>query len=168
MLGIIICSKFYGSHLQGLLGYKLFGLISEHLNALFEQIAVTRKYDVIIGGDFNINYQKCSGNRNFLKDFENRFDLTQMVKEKTRPLYSDSTVDLILTNNPSFMKVGSLDLNISDHLPIYIVRKKKKKVKPITSEFTGRTYKNYSMDILRPRLDSVDWTSFLDENNPNL
>ena len=94
---------------------------SEYLNALFEQIAVTRKYDVIIGEDFNINYQKCSGNRIFLKDFENRFGLTQMVKEKTRPLYSDSTVDLILTNNPSFMKVGSLDLNISDHLPIYIV-----------------------------------------------
>ena len=140
---------------------------SEHLNELFDQIALTRKYDVILGGDFNIDYQICSANRKILKDFENRFGLSQMIHEKTRPLHSNTTVDLIFTNNPSFMKVGSLDFNISDHLPIFIIRKKTK-VKPITTEFTGRTYKNYSKDILSLKLKSIDWSNLLEECNPNI
>ena len=140
---------------------------SEYLNELFDQIALTRKYDVILGGDFNIDYQKWSANRKILKDFENRFGLTQMIHEKTRPLHSNTTVDLIFTNNPSFMKVGSLDLNISDHLPIYIIREKTK-VKSITMEFTGRTYKNYSKEILGLQLNSIDWSRLLNECNPSL
>ena len=55
----------------------------EHLNALFEHIAIIRKYDVILGGDFNIDYQKCSLNRKVLKDFENRFGfLYKWLKKK--------------------------------------------------------------------------------------
>ena len=55
------------------------------------------------------------------------------------------------------MKTGTLDLNVSDHLPIYIIRKKIK-VKPITLEFIGRTYKNYNREILGTRLNLVDWS----------
>ena len=140
---------------------------SEHLNTLFDQITLIRKYDVILGGDFNIDYQRCSASRKILKDFEYRFGLTQMIQDKTRPLHSNTTVDLIYTNNPSFMKTGTLDLNISDHLPIYIIRKKTK-VKPVTSEFTGRTYKKYSKEGLGLRMNSIDWTSLFDECNPNV
>ena len=86
--------------------------LSDHLNELFDQLAMARKYYVILGGDFNIDYQKYSTNRKILKDFENRFGLTQMIYNKTRPLHSNTTVDLIFTNNPSFMKVGSLELTL--------------------------------------------------------
>ena len=65
------------------------------------------------------------------------------------------------------MSVGSLDYNVSDHLPMYIIRKKIK-VKPITSEFTGRTYKHYSREILKQMLDNVDWSELLEESNPDL
>ena len=140
---------------------------SNHLTKLLDSMSTVRKYDVIIGGDFNIDYQKPSPNRKILKDLEHSFGLTQMIKEKTRPLYSNTTVDLILTNNPSFMKTGTLDLNISDHLPVFIVRKKVK-VKPVTTEFIGRTYKHYSREILHHKLAHVDWSNFLKEGDPNI
>ena len=139
---------------------------SNYLIQLFDRLSLNKKFDVILGGDFNIDYQKCSPNRKTLKDIESRFGLTQMVSEKTRPLYSDTTVDLIFTNNPNFMKTGSFDLNISDHLPIYIIRKKIK-IKPTSSEFIGRSYKKYSTDILKQRLELIDWTDLLEENEPN-
>ena len=132
----------------------LSGLIqpfSNHLIQLSDELAIHRKYDVICGGDLNIDYRRCSPNKKVLKVLENRFGLSQMITDKTRPLYSDAIIDQIFTNNPGFMKAGTLDLNVSDHLPVYIVRKKIK-AKPINSEFVGRTYKHYNREILRLRL----------------
>ena len=111
---------------------------NEHIVKLMDNIAPSRKYDVYIGGDFNIEYSKPSPHRKYLKDFENRFSLTQLIYNKTRPLHSNAIVDLIFKNNPSDSTSGTFDINISDHLPIWVVRKKVK-VKPVTTEFTSRT-----------------------------
>ena len=81
-------------------------------------------------------------------------------------MYSDTIVDLIFTNNPTDLTFGTLDLNISDHLPIWAIRKKTK-IKPTTSEFSGRTYKNYNKDILRERLSQINWQIFYNEPDVN-
>ena len=132
------------------------GNFNSHIVALLDNLTTDRKYDVYFGGDFNIDYAKASLNGKYLKNFESRFSLTQIVHNKTRPLYSDSIVDLIFTNNSIDMTTGTLDLNISDHLPVWVVRKKTK-VKPVTSEFTGRTYKNYKVDTLRERILEINY-----------
>ena len=43
---------------------------NNHLTLLFDKLALNRKFDVIFGGDFNIDYRKCSPNRKVLKDLE--------------------------------------------------------------------------------------------------
>ena len=42
------------------------------------------------------------------------------------------------------------------------------KTKPITSEFTGRTYKNYNIDTLRERLFEINWQTYFLENDLNI
>ena len=133
---------------------------------LLDNLTLARKHDVYLGGDFNIDYAKPSPHRKLLKDLENRFSLSQVINEKTRPLYSDTTVDLIFTNNPTDLTSGTLDLNISDHLPIWVIRKKIK-IKPTTSEFLGRTYKNYNIDTLRARLSQINWHNVYNEPDVN-
>ena len=134
---------------------------------LLDNLTPARKFDVFIGGDFNIDYARSSPNKKYLKELESRFGLTQMIHDKTRPLYSNTIVDLILTNNPTDTISGTLDLNISDHLPVWAIRKKMK-VKPVTSEFIGRTYKNYNKNILEEDLRKINWHTFLTENDLNI
>ena len=47
---------------------------------------------------------------------------------------------------------STLDINVSDHLPVYLIRKK---VKPSNEkiDFKGRSYKNLNKDF-------IDWTTF--------
>ena len=137
---------------------------NNHIVDLLDNLTPAGKYDVYLGGDFNIDYARATPNRKILKDIESRFSITQIINEKTRPLYSDTIVDLVFTNNPTDLTSGTLDSNISDHLPVWVVRKKIK-IKPITSIFTGRTYENYSVGILSERLDQINWRAFYDEHN---
>ena len=139
---------------------------NNHIISLLDNLSTSRKYDLYLGGDFNIDYLKPSPNRKYLKDLENSFSLMQVITEKTRPLYSNTIVDLIFTNNQADSTSGTLDLNVSDHLPTWIIRKKVK-VKPITSEFIGRTYKNYNMNTLREKLLQINWQSYFREEDLN-
>ena len=56
-----------------------------------------------------------------------------------------------------------MDINISDHLPIFLVRKKIK-VKKINVDFKGRSYKNLTKDKVKEILDTVDWSKFAQNN----
>ena len=139
-------------------------MFNNHLVNLFDNLTTAQKFDVFLSGDFNIDYAKASPNRKYLKDLEMRFSLSQLIYDKTRPLYSDSIVDLIFTNNPTDSTSGTLNLNVSDHLPLWLIRKKMK-VKAVTSEFTGRTYTNYNQDILRERLLEINWQIYFNEDD---
>ena len=55
-----------------------------------------------------------------------------------------------------------LDISISDHLPVYLIRKKVK-VPNEKIDFKGRSYKNVNKDVVENMLNIVDWTTY-----PNL
>ena len=102
-----------------------------------------------------------------LKELEVEYGLTQLVNSNTRPLYSNTIIDLIFTNNKDFSHPGTINYNVSDHLPTFIIRKKIK-AKQITTEFIGRTYKNYSKEILTEKLLAINWEEQFQLQNPNL
>ena len=54
---------------------------------------------------------------------------------------------------------GVLDVNISDHLPIYLIRKKVKSPNE-KIDFKGRSYKNINKDTMENMLRNVDWITF--------
>ena len=70
--------------------------------------------------------------------------LKQIVENITRP-DSNTCIDLILTNYDIVKESGIVDINISDHVPIYFVRKKAK-IKRTKTAFNGRSYNNLDQE----------------------
>ena len=77
----------------------------------------------------------------------------QLINSITRP-DSNTCIDLILTNSETVKESGTLDINISDHLPIFLIHKKIKILKK-KSSFRGRSctqeqfenfYNNYTWE----------------------
>ena len=80
---------------------------------------------IIMGVDFNIDFHKPKSHGvKTIKKLAKRFSLEMQIKDPTRPLYNDSTLDQILTNSKIIKASGTLDLNLSDHVPIFINIKK--------------------------------------------
>ena len=61
---------------------------------------------------------------------------------------------------------GTLNLHLSDHQPVYVIKKKVRGVRGSTS-FTGRKYVNYSKELLSDSLTNRVKTEFRDHINPN-
>ena len=72
--------------------------------------------DIFIGGDFNVDVKRQNSPQfSKLSRFMRLNQLKQYIKETTRP-DSDSIIDL--------QESGVIHVNISDHLPIFLIRKK--------------------------------------------
>ena len=111
---------------------------------------------MFIGGDFNINMRQPNS---FLARKLNRFlklqQLKQFVNEITRQ-DSKATLDLIISKSDIISDTGIININVSDHLPIYIFRKKVKIPRPQVS-FTGRSYKKLTLENIQLLLEQYDW-----------
>ena len=121
------------------------------------------KSDIFLGGDFNIDFEKHrQENTKKLKHFALQYHLTQLIKDGTRPLQSDSVIDLIFSNCTNIQAAGILPWNISDHVPVIVNIKKKKSVM-IKAEFKGRSYKRFDKEIFINSLVTKHWPNF--DNN---
>ena len=116
----------------------------EQQQTLGDSLPNRHLWDIIIGGDFNIDYGKSSNDKTkLLKNFMKGNTLIQIIETPTRPLYNDAIIDLILTNTNKAQNSGVLDWNLSDHSPTFINIKKEKVFFQKTS-FRGRSYKNFT------------------------
>ena len=128
----------------------------------------SRKKDLIILGDFNINYKnKTSPAYKTLAFFEKANNLSQYIKTETRLTKNSSTLlDLILTNAQYISQAGTLDTFISDHQPVFLIKKKPRShSQPL--EFRGRSYTNYNCNKLRERLLEANWRDFFHTDSVN-
>ena len=126
----------------------MYNLLIELLSSLDDLDRAT----IIMGGDFNIDFRKPKSHGvQTIKKLSKRFALEIQIKDPTRPLYNDSTLDQILTNSKIIKSSGTLDLNLSDHVPIFINIKKEKPIYSKTT-FTGRTYKNFEEELFINKL----------------
>ena len=140
----------------------------EALNSVVEnEVNLTRK-EILFMGDFNIDYsQKQAANTKKLVAFQNRLGLTQIVKKATRySSHSKTMIDLILTNMENCDSAGVIELHISDHLPIFVIKKKQRDPRHKIS-FTGRTYINYSKPLLSDTLTKAIKENFRKAEDPN-
>ena len=105
------------------------------------------KREIVIMGDFNINYLKpnlmgCKQIKELCRDF----NLVQLINAPTRITSTTRTlVDMIITNMNFIKESGVYDYVISDHLPIYVIRKKVRTHKEYTCT-EGRNMKNYNSE----------------------
>ena len=128
-----------------------------------EKMYAKRK-EIMFIGDLNMNMLKSSDNPNGpnkdLTKFIEQFCLTNVIHEATRTTnYSKTLLDVVLTSHPERLaKSGTLQVGISDHDLIFVVRKQKiPKPKARTIEF--RTLKNLDQHAFLSDLTSAPWDS---------
>ena len=104
-----------------------------------------------------------------LKDFEREFNFSQIINTTTRQTRnSASCLDLVFTIMNYIISSGTLDIAISDHLPVFLTKKKQK----ISSTFTfieARSYTNYDKQTYQEQIRyHPKWVDFwsLEENKP--
>ena len=138
------------------------------LRSLLEMIPERHKVELIVTGDINIdqfmNDDRVKDFKKLLKDLH----LHNLIKEYTRCVGGSKTlIDVICTNAKFVNESGTLNLNVSDHLAVYMIRKKDVVRRPKV-EVTGRSYKNYKHAKLKEDLEQNDWSRFDDSNDPSL
>ena len=97
----------------------------DRLTTILGDLDLSRS-ELYILGDLNIDYQaKAILKRLHIDNFESHFNIRQIINVVTRmTATTHSTLDWIYTNSEHVAKSGTLNHNISDHLPVYVVRKK--------------------------------------------
>ena len=118
--------------------------------------------EITILGDINIDYKlRHTPSFNKLKDFEREYQLKQLITTPTRITPRNaSLIDMIFTDMENIDAYGTLDVAISDHLPVFVSKKKPKTLKNI-SYTEGRSYKSYSKDDFQRLVRNDErWNSF--------
>ena len=126
--------------------------------------------EITILGDFNVNYNlRHTPHFKQLKEFERDFNLTQLINTSTKSgNRNKSCIDLIFTNMDHVMSSGVLDIAISDHLPVFLV-KKKAKIPSSSVPTKARSYVNYDKTTFQENIKChPKWQMFwqIEENNP--
>ena len=129
----------------------------------------TAKLDIFVMGDWNVNYQNMlSPAYKKVFFFEKSNNLRQVIRDTTRNTDKSKTLlDLIMTNAKHVNCSGTLNSFISDHQPIFVI-KKKQRTTPDTMNFTGRSYKNLDLDTLIDNLYKSDWAGLYLHHDPEL
>ena len=119
--------------------------------------------DVIITGDFNLNYLD-SASRNKLLSIVNQYSLRQIIDEPTHfTETSSSIIDLFFTRNPDNVIVSGvgeafLDQNIRYHCPVYAVFKFDKPKHHCYKRKIWK-YDNGDYERLKQLIHDFDWQS---------
>lgn len=123
----------------------------------------------IILGDFNFNLLQKSSSRVRYENIFKLFNFKQLITVPTRPS-SGSLIDHIFVNDVKFVrKSGTLDISLSDHLPVF-VNWKSRVIKPKNTDHNTRTFRplrNFMADSFVNDLRCVPWNSLDMFTDPN-
>lgn len=132
-----------------------------YLHDSLDQRAHLDEFEVYICGDLNIPHNDTtSADFRKLKELENKYSLTQTISIPTRHMaHSSSILDLILTNSRFIALAGSYEINIGDHEPVFVIRKKAK-IKIDRVDFRCRCFTGLVKEDFQRYLITRDWDSF--------
>ena len=149
---------------------------SANLKTVLESLSVSAKVahnnyknEIVILGDFNVNYNlRHTTAFKQLKAFEQDFNLTQLIQRSTRNNNISSTcIDLIFTNMEHIISSGVLAIMISDHLPIFLIKKKQKQ-QTTTDNIKCRSYATYEKQKYQEQIkEHRKWVDFWNVNKEN-
>ena len=96
------------------------------LNNIYSLLNIKNSDELIICGDFNfdlLNYHNHNGTTDFLNNM-NTLSLSPIITKPTRITDNSATlIDNIFLNTPTNYKTGCIINDISDHLPIFLIKK---------------------------------------------
>ena len=124
--------------------------------------------EVWILGDFNVDFldRTCPNRLKYINAFKT-VDVRQLIAKYTRPNSRGGTcIDWIVTNSDFVMLTGTLDIFISDHLPVFCIRKKIRETHKYVYR-TLRDFTNYNPDNFSRLLRSQNWVRFNTLHDPD-
>lgn len=129
------------------------------------------KKELIILGDLNWDYlnktQDDKGSR-YIDTICDDLQMQQLIKHPTRmSFHRDSLLDVILTNMKNVNQVGTINYNLSDHLPIFIIKKRERVINEYEYIYK-RSFKNYDVDKYSEILTELDWSIIDLLDDPNI
>ena len=140
----------------------------EYMEGCLENIDYVHS-DVFIMGDINIDFSDRNNEAvKDLKEFPSQSGLVNQIKTTTRfSKTKNSCLDHIYTNSNIVNESGTLDVNISDHLPVFVNRKNPNVVYEKT-KFIGHSYRRYEKNIFAAELEGANWNVYDAETDPNI
>ena len=125
--------------------------------------------EMYIMGDFNVDYlDKRSKDFTELNTSMKSLGLKQIISSPTRyGNTKNSCLDLIFTNSECIAASGVINVNISDHFPVFVSRKKERTMTKKT-KFEGRSYTRYNKEEFQANLLQIDWENFYSQADPNV
>ena len=127
--------------------------------------------EMYLMGDFNINLlDKSSPQAKELLFVTGLNGLSAKITKATRVsfrngLAKETCIDQIFTNSSLVTEPKTLDLNISDHMAVF-VRRKKSRVHSEKIRFRGRSYRNFVREDFQNALTELNWDEFYQSTNP--
>lgn len=131
-------------------------------NAIREYVLKVDKFEkkeIVIMGDMNwdVTDDSSSGIK-YVTDLADHFGLTQVITMPTRITNSSSTIiDVIMTNIKNLAFTGCINYRISDHYPVFIVKKRLSNAR-VYEHVYKRSFKSYDKDIFQENLQDLDWS----------
>ena len=125
------------------------------------------KVDLYLLGDMNIDYlKKASPAYIKLAFFEKSNQLAQIISDTTRNTNNTKTLlDIILTDDKHVANSGTLDMMMSDHQSIFVIKKKSRE-KREEAHFVGRSYKDFDIHSFKERLCALDLDDIFEIDDP--
>ena len=129
----------------------------EEFNSLIGK-AFLRRRDLMIMGDFNIDYLSATKvSTRLMKICLNILGLRQIIDKPTRSNEVTATcLDWVITNTMKLFESFTRTWNLSDHLMVGITLIDHYFVNERIS-FEGRTYKKYNADLFKACIKNADW-----------
>lgn len=148
---MILCSSYRPDH------ENIDGLISNLADS--PNNIDTEKSDIVLVGDFNVDYSTKNQLRRKLDEFAFQHSLSQIICKPIRVTENSiTTIDLILANNTHRIAQSDvLQSSISDHSIVFCTTKGGvKKLPPKLLEY--RCFKNYNKEAFLRDLSNTPWS----------
>ena len=141
----------------------------EKLSNVIDDMNLLRT-ELLVLGDFTIDYSSKNLLRTLkVKNVESKYNISQLINTATRITESTATIlDWVYVSTEYISTSGTLNHNISDHLPVFVVRKKNRN-KNKKKLVEGRSYLRYSTERFQALLNELDWDIYdSKEDNPEI
>ena len=100
-------------------------------------------FDIL--GDFNVNVLLNNNSKDTLYETFEQFNLSQLVHQVTTTSGTNTCIDLVFTNCHRIQSSGPINVHLSDHLPVHVI-KANNEMKKGHRMFKGRSYKNFDKE----------------------
>ena len=145
-------------------------LMVDHMTNILSNVPRIDRKDVIFMGDFNVDLLSNTPDTKKLIRFSELYGMVQNIKSPTRvSSMSSSMIDLIFSNVTHVCTSGVIDMYLSDHQPIFLIKKMNTSLgqKKMKRKFIGRTYRAYTPMAMQNLIDdTIDLNELMSLRDP--